>query len=304
MKLVILAAGMGSRYGGLKQLDPITENGEFIIDFSVFDAKSAGFDEIVFIIKKENLELFAETVGKRLSGKIKVSYAFQDISMLPEGYKVPEGRVKPWGTGHALLCAEKEVGDSKFAVINADDFYGRDTFFKLGTYLSSVDKESNSYCMAGYILKNTLTENGSVSRGICTVDENYNLLTVVERTKILRDEGANTVYIEDGVAYPTDENGYVSMNCWGFTPSIFKFLKRDFKSFLDNLTPQTQEKGEFYLPFAVSAAIERKEATVKLLPTRSRWYGVTYSEDKPFVKESIKALINSGEYSAKGIWKD
>ena len=304
MKLVILAAGMGSRYGGLKQLDPISENGEFIIDFSVFDAKNAGFDEIVFIIKKENLELFRETVGERLSGKIKVSYAFQDIGMLPEGYTVPEGRVKPWGTGHALLCAENAVGEDKFAVINADDFYGRDTFNKIASYLEGVSVKESRYCMAGYVLKNTLTENGSVSRGICTVNEQNDLVHVVERTKIYTNKDGNTVYEEDGTTYPTDENGYVSMNCWGFTPSIFKYLKNDFKEFLDTLPPEKQEKGEFYLPFAVASAIERNDATVKLLPTNARWYGVTYADDKPFVKQSIKALIDKGEYSKNGIWKN
>lgn len=304
MKLVILAAGMGSRYGGLKQLDPITENGEFIIDFSVFDAKSSGFDEIVFIIKEENLELFRETVGERLAGKIKVSYAFQDITMLPEGFSVPEGRIKPWGTGHALLCAEKAVGNDKFAVINADDFYGADTFRKLAAFLKDTPVEGNGYCMAGYVLKNTLTENGSVSRGICTVDENYNLISVVERTKILRNEKGETVFIEDGISYPTDENGYASMNCWGFTPGFFAYLKADFKKFLETLPEEKKEKGEFYLPFAVANAIERKDATVKLIPTDSRWYGVTYIEDKPFVKQSIKAIVDRGDYPKDGLWKD
>ncbi len=302
MKLVILAAGMGSRYGGLKQLDPITENKEFIIDFSVYDAKAAGFDEIVFIIKEENLELFKKTVGERISGKIKVSYAFQDITMLPEGFSVPAGRTKPWGTGHALMCAENQVGNDKFAVINADDFYGRDTFNKLSEFLKGVSSEESKYCMAGYILKNTLTENGSVSRGICEIDGDYNLLSVVERTKIMRDENGNTVFYEDGVPYPTDENGYVSMNCWGFTPTVFEYLKGDFKKFLETLPAEKQEKGEFYLPFAVANAIERGDAKVKLLPTSSRWYGVTYAEDKPFVKSSINALFENGEYPKTGLW--
>ena len=243
-------------------------------------------------------------MGERISGKIKVSYAFQDVTMLPEGYTVPAGRSKPWGTGHALMCAEEQVGSDKFAVINADDFYGRDTFMKLASFLKGVSAEDSKYCMAGYVLKNTLTENGSVSRGICEIDKDYNLLSVVERTKIMRDEKGNTVFYEDDVPYPTDENGYVSMNCWGFTPTIFKYLKEDFKTFLDTLPPEKQEKGEFYLPFAVANAIERKNAEVKLLPTNSRWYGVTYIEDKPFVKNSLQALLDNGEYPKKGIWSE
>ncbi len=303
MKLVILAAGMGSRYGGLKQLDPITDNKEFIIDFSVYDALKAGFDEIVFIIKKENLELFRDTVGGRIADKIKVSYAFQDVSMLPEGYTLPECRVKPWGTGHAVLCAREQVGNDCFAVINADDFYGADTFNKLADFLSKTPLDAPSYCMAGYILKNTLTENGTVSRGVCTVDGENNLLSVVERTKIARNEDGNTVFYEDGVAYPTDENGYVSMNCWGFTPVFFDHLAEDFKKFLDTLTPEKTEKAEFYLPFAVATAIENGEGAVKLLPTSARWYGVTYIEDKPSVKKNIQALLDGVQYPADGLWK-
>ena len=231
-----------------------------------------------------------------------MSYAFQSVDMLPEGYSVPEGRTKPWGTGHALLCAEKQIGEDRFAVINADDFYGRDTFNKLSEFLKGVSVNESKYCMAGYVLKNTLTENGSVSRGVCTVDSDYNLVSVVERTKIMRNEKGETVFYEDGVPYPTDENGYVSMNCWGFTSTIFKYLKADFKAFLDTLPAEKQEKGEFYLPFAVANAIERGEASVKLLPTSSRWYGVTYAEDKPFVKNSINALFENGEYPKEGLW--
>lgn len=300
MKLVVLAAGMGSRYGGLKQLDPMTENGEVIVDFSVYDAIQAGFDEVVFIIKKENLEIFNETVKKRMEGKIKVTFAYQDISMLPEGYAVPEGRVKPWGTGHALLCAREQVGDDCFAVINADDFYGRDTYIKIADFLRENKDDKKAFCMGGFILKNTLTENGSVSRGICQTDDNDYLVSIVERTKIMRVDG-QTVYYEDGVPYPTDENGYASMNCWGFTSGIFPFLDEYFRQFLDAKT-DNEEKKEYYLPAAVGKAMSEGLCTVKVLPTNAKWYGVTYADDKPFVKASIRGHIERGEYP-DGLWK-
>ncbi len=300
MKLVVLAAGMGSRYGGLKQLDPMTENGEVIVDFSVYDAILAGFDEVVFIIKKENQEIFDETVKKRMEGKIKVTFAYQDISMLPEGYTVPEGRVKPWGTGHALLCAKEAIGDDCFAVINADDFYGRDTYMKIGKFLKENKDNKGAFCMGGFILKNTLTENGTVSRGICKTDDNNYLVSIVERTKIQRVDG-ETVFFEDGVMYPTDENGYASMNCWGFTSKVFDFLGEYFKDFLDTKTGN-EEKKEFYLPAAVGKGMENGLCTVKVLPTDAKWYGVTYAEDKPFVKSSIRGHIESGEYP-DGLWK-
>ena len=295
MTLVILAAGMGSRYGGLKQLDPMTKNGEFILDFSVFDAKRAGFDKVVFIIKEEMQELCAETVGNRISRQIKVAYAYQKPdALLPAGYTVPEGRVKPWGTGHALLCARQAVGDDTMMVINADDFYGKETFNAISSYLKKADKGTSAFCMAGYVLKNTLTENGSVSRGICEVDEQGHLESITERTKIYRNEDGAVVFEEEGVRYPTNEQGYCSMNCWGFTPAIFDYLEEGFADFMASKGDQL--KAEFYLPSAVDRAMKQGKCTVSVLPTEAKWYGVTYPEDKEYVMSSIKALIEEGTY--------
>lgn len=297
MTLVILAAGMGSRYGGLKQLDPMTENGEFIIDFSIYDAKRAGFDRVCFIIKKENEELFKETVGKRMEKQMEVVYAYQELSMLPAGYAVPEGRVKPWGTGHALLCARDAVGDDCMMVLNADDFYGADSFFSMAEFLKNAGE--GQFAMSGFILKNTLTENGSVSRGICEIDPEGYLLSVTERTKIYRDAAGNTVFEEDGKVFPTDENSCVSMNCWGFTPDIFRILEEEFGLFLkaDGEDPSIDPlKREFYLPKCVDTAMKKGRCHVKVLPSHSKWYGVTYPEDKPKVAASIKEMIRKGEY--------
>ncbi len=295
MTLVILAAGMGSRYGGLKQLDPMTEKGEFILDFSVFDAKRAGFDKVVFIIKKEMEELFRETVGNRISKQIEVSYAYQALDALPEGFAIPEGRVKPWGTGHALLCAKDAVGDDPFMVINADDFYGKESYEAIAGFLKNADPKKNSFCMAGYILKNTLTENGSVSRGVCEVDEQGLLTKITERTKIYRDEQGKVVYEEEGICYPTDENGYCSMNCWGFTSGMFAFLEEGFTAFLKNEKGDPLKK-EFYIPFCVDDAMKAGSCTVSVLPTPAKWYGVTYPQDKEYVVSSIKNLIETGAY--------
>ncbi len=300
MKLVILAAGMGSRYGGLKQLEPVTKHGEFIIDFSCFDAIRTGYDEIIFIIKRENLELFRESVGKRVEKHIKVSYAFQDVGMLPEGYKIPEGRVKPWGTGHALLCAKDNVGKDFFNVINADDFYGSDSFSKISEFFKGKDINSSECCMAGYILKNTLTENGSVSRGVCQCGQENILSSVTERTKIMRENG-ETVYYEDGNAVKIDENSYVSMNFWGFTPCFFEELENGFKHFLDTLTPENALKGEYYIPLAVTNTINKGKCSFKVIPVHSKWFGVTYHEDKPSVVNGIGKLIESGNYP-DGLW--
>lgn len=295
MTLVILAAGMGSRYGGLKQLDPMTEKGEFILDFSVFDAKKAGFDKIVFIIKKEMEELFRETVGNRISKQIEVSYAYQSVNDLPAGYTVPEGRVKPWGTGHALLCAREAVGNDTMMVINADDFYGRETFEAIGGFLKAADKKESAFCMAGYVTKNTLTENGSVSRGICVVDEKGYLTGIAERTKIFRKEDGQVVFEEEGVLTPIDENGCCSMNCWGFTPAIFSYLEEGFHAFLSS-NEGDPVKREFYLPVCVGNTMKEGKCSVSVLPTDAKWYGVTYPEDKEYVVSSIKALIAGGVY--------
>lgn len=299
MTLTILAAGMGSRYGGLKQLDPMTQNGEFIIDFSIFDALRAGIDRVVFIIKKENEALFRETVGDRVSEHIKVDYAYQDLSMLPEGYSVPEGRIKPWGTGHALLCAKEVIGDDNFVVINADDFYGAATFRVMGDFLSAQPIDGTEYAMAGYILKNTLTENGSVSRGLCQTEPDGRLQKIVERTKIYRNAEGQTVYLENDIEFPTDENGVASMNCWAFTPRFFEELEKRFLEFLNYI--EDPVTSEFYLPMAVGKSMEAGRCCVRVLPTPAKWYGVTYPEDKEKVTASIRALIENGKYPFK-LW--
>ena len=303
MTLVILAAGMGSRYGGLKQLDPMTEKGNFIIDFSVYDALRAGFDHVVFIIKEENLELFRSTIGERIERFVKVSYVFQSVNDLPAGFSAPEGRTKPYGTGHALLCAKDVVKDN-FAVINADDFYGRDTFVQLAKHLRTAGKTNgvSHDCMVGFRLGNTLTENGSVSRGHCIVDENGMLTGITERTKIEK-RGDHAAYLaEDGerwIDLPFDT--IVSMNCWGFTPDFFAPLSVSFERFLTNDLPKNAQKAEFYLPFAVDEQRRAGLCDVKVYPTSSLWQGVTYAEDKERVKASLAAMIESGEYPAS-LW--
>ena len=298
MTLVILAAGMGSRYGGLKQIDPITDNGEFIIDFSVFDAIRCGFDRVVFVIKEENLEVFRDTIGKRFEKKIKVEYAFQALEDIPEGFSVPEGRTKPWGTAHALLAA-KDIVDDAFAVINADDFYGMGAYKMIADHYATKDVKASSgdYCMIGYVLSNTLTENGTVSRGVCGVDSEGKLVSVTERTKIEK-VGEGAVSIEDGVEYKIPLDAVVSMNCWGFTPDVFEKIERGFKNFLS--TPQKDPmKCEYYLPLAVTEIMEKGECEVKLYKSYDSWYGVTYADDKEKVKSSIAELIKSGKYPSK-----
>ena len=302
MTLVILAAGLGSRYGGLKQLDPMTEAGNFIIDFSVYDAIQAGFDHVVFIIKEENLELFKETIGNRIEKKIRVSYVFQNVNDLPEGLSLPDGRTKPWGTGHAIYCARNAVKEN-FAVINADDFYGRDTFFQLAKHLKRQDLGTKpaQHCMIGFRLGNTLTENGSVSRGVCEVDSNGKLICVTERTKIEKRE-KNAAYLEDDGESWTDVSfdTIVSMNCWGFSPAIFARLEDEFRAFYEkNL--QNPLKCEFYLPFAVQAQKDEGLCEVSVYPTQSVWLGVTYPDDKPRVKVNIAEMIAKGEYP-QNLW--
>ena len=292
MTLLILAAGMGSRYGGLKQIDPITENGEFIIDFSVYDAIVSGFDKIVFVIKEENLEIFRDTIGKRFEHKVKVEYAFQSIDDLPAGYKAPEGRQKPWGTAQAVLAA-RNIIDEPFAVINADDFYGRSAYASLASHLSGAKK--SDYCMIGYILGNTLTENGTVSRGICQVDGGY-LTDVVECTKISRD-GDTAVYDDGDSLHKIPLDSIASMNCWGFTPDIFDKISVGFKAFLDENGKEL--KKEYYLPFAVKEIMDKKECTVKMYSSMDPWYGVTYKEDRESVVNSLAKLLNDGIYPNK-----
>lgn len=298
MTLVILAAGLGSRYGGLKQLDPMTDAGNFIIDFSIYDAILAGFDKVVFIIKEENLALFRETIGDRIAKKIHVEYAFQRGDDLPAGYTLPEGRVKPWGTGHAVYAVRNIVNDN-FAVINADDFYGRDTFFRLASHLKNAGEVNGraQHCMVGFLLGNTLTENGTVSRGQCKVSADGFLQSVTERTKIVKKEDCAAYLEDDGTTWtdiPFDT--IVSMNCWGFTPAIFEDLEREFSEFLSNLGENAM-KAEFYLPSAVDIQQKSGICDVRVYPTDSYWQGVTYPEDKARVKAAIREMIENGEYS-------
>ena len=289
MTLLILAAGMGSRYGGLKQIDPITDNGEFIIDFSVYDAILSGFDKVVFVIKEENLELFRETIGKRFEGRIKVEYAFQRMEDIPEGYSVPIGREKPWGTTQAVLCARDHINEP-FAVINADDFYGRSAFRLLAKHFETATKAE--YCMVGYILKNTLTENGTVARGVCTVKDGR-LAGINEMTKIKRDGDVASCETENGkVTFPLDS--IVSMNCWGFTPDIFEKLESTFEDFIKN--HGSELKSECYLPMSVGQLMSEGECTVNVYSSEDKWYGVTYHEDRDDVVKSLAALIAEGKY--------
>ncbi len=300
--LVIMAAGMGSRYGGLKQIDPIDEQGHIIMDFSIFDAKRAGFEKVVFIIKKENEADFKEAIGKRIEEVMEVEYVFQDVHNIPAGFPVPEGRVKPWGTAHAVLSAI-DVIDGPFAVINADDYYGKDAFQKIYDYLSThKDDEKYRYTMVGYELGNTLTENGHVSRGICSLNENNELVSVVERTHIeKKDDGA--IYTEDGGvtwhSLPVDS--VVSMNMWGFGASFLQEVKQGFVSFLEENLVNNPMKCEYYLPTVVSNLLADNRATVAVLTSVDRWYGVTYKEDKPVVVAAIKNMKESGLYPER-LW--
>lgn len=301
MTLIIMAAGMGSRYGGLKQLDPLGPGGEFLLDYSIYDAKAAGFDKVVFVIKKENLELFRETVGKRIENAIHVEYAFQDINDIPEGVVIPEGRVKPWGTAHAVYCCRKLVNEP-FAVINSDDFYGADAFRCLAGYLgANASDKVHRYCMAGYMLKNTLTENGSVSRGVCSDTDGY-LTTIAEHTKIERlADGRVVNTFEDGSVEQLPEELHVSMNCWGFTPDFFETLEKGLTAFFEKNRGEALNKAEYYLLTAVQDEINSQTATVRILETDAKWFGVTYREDRPKVVASIGELIDAGVYPEK-LW--
>lgn len=301
MTLVVLAAGMGSRYGGMKQIDPITADGEFILDFSVFDAIRAGFEKVVFVIKEEMLNDFKETVGKRIEGKIKVEYAFQKAERFVGAERIPEGRVKPWGTTHALLCARDYLTEN-FAVINADDFYGKEAFETIASHLkNATDKDGvTNAAMVGYVLGNTLTENGSVSRGVCQVDSEGMLASIVETTQIIPD-GETAAYIIDDKKYPLPYETMVSMNFWGFTPSILDLLAEDFENFLGTISENPLKK-ECYLPLSVDVAMKAGKCGVKTYITNSKWFGVTYGEDKPDVVKGIRELIDAGVYP-DGLWK-
>lgn len=295
-ELVIMAAGMGSRYGGLKQIDKVDDNGHIIIDYSIFDAMRAGFRDVTFIIKKEIEKDFREVIDSHLCGKdINVKYVYQEIDKLPEGFSVPEGRRKPWGTAHALLCCLGTV-EAPFAVINADDYYGRHAFEKIYEFLKNTNDDGKyHYAMVGYRIKNTVTEQGTVSRGICESDERGMLTSIVERTKI-GIKGDNIYYTDNGVDYALDPETLVSMNLWGFTPSYLDECKARFPKFLEENIEKNPEKCEFFLPTVVSELVSEGKADVKVLDNTDKWYGVTYKEDKETVVNAFRELKNSGIY--------
>ncbi|MCK9422187.1 MAG: sugar phosphate nucleotidyltransferase [Bacteroidales bacterium] len=292
--LLILAAGIGSRYGGLKQLDPIGPSGETIIDYSIYDAKRAGFGKIVFIIKESIEQDFKETFVEKLKDKIAIDYVFQETWMVPDGIAVPENRLKPWGTGHAVMMAEDKI-DSPFAVINADDFYSRGAFKTVASYYRHWSPaRENDYCMVGYPLAATLSEFGSVSRGVCQVNENAYLINVVERTHIER-QAAEVVYKnESGQVETISPDTLVSMNFWGFTPSFFAFLRQGFAIFIkDN---RENQKAEFYIPSMVNDLIHNQKVSVKVLGGAEQWFGMTYKEDRGLVVKKIRELVKNGVY--------
>ena len=297
--LFVLAAGMGSRYGGLKQLDGLGPNGETIMDYSIFDAIRGGFGKVVFVIRKDFEDAFREKVLSKYEGHIPTELVFQSINDLPEGFTCPEGRQKPWGTNHAVLMG-KDVIREPFAVINADDFYGRDTFAVIGKYLSELPEGAkNDYCMVGFRVGNTLSESGTVARGICSTDANGHLTTVVERTEIMRVDGPVCYKDEEGKWVAVPDNTPVSMNVWGFTPDYFAHSEEYFKEFLSDPKNMQNLKAEFFIPLMVNKLINEKTATVKVLDTTSHWFGVTYAADRQGVVDKIQALIDKGEYPNK-----
>lgn len=298
MTLVIMAAGMGSRYGGLKQIDPVGQNGEFILDYSIYDAKLAGFDKVVFIIKEENLTLFQETVGDRVAKNIQVEYVFQRIEDIPRGMVLPQDRAKPWGTAQAVLCC-KDIVKENFAVINADDFYGREAFFLLAEFLKQPQTGTSHFCMVGYVLENTLTENGHVARGVCSVNKEGYLTNVTERTKIERIEDI-VYYFEGNDKFEIDVKSIVSMNCWGFTTEIFKAIENNFLCFLKD-NQENILKAEYFLPFVVDDLLKVNQCDVKVLKSKAKWYGVTYHEDKEKVMNYIASQMEQGVYPKK-LW--
>ena len=300
--LLVLAAGMGSRYGSLKQMDGVGPSGEAIIDYSVYDAIRAGFGKVVFVIRHSFAEDFISVFSKeRFGGKIEVEYVYQELDTLPEGFSVPEGREKPWGTNHAVMMAAKVI-DTPFAVINADDFYGADAYRVIGDYLSTLEGRSNSYCMVGYEVNKTLSENGIVSRGVCTVDENGNLTSMVERTKIERNAEGVIVFHDLGEDVALEENTPVSMNLFGFTPDYFKYSEEAFVEFLSAESTKSNLKAEFFIPLMVNRLIGGGVATMKVLSTSAQWFGVTYKEDKPQLMAKIEALIEAGIYP-RNLWE-
>ncbi|MBQ9529972.1 MAG: nucleotidyltransferase [Bacteroidales bacterium] len=296
--LLILAAGMGSRYGSLKQMDGLGPNGEAIIDYSIYDAIRAGFGKIVFVIRHSFAEPFKEHFqAEKFGGDVKFEFVYQELEYLPEGYSVPEGRVKPWGTNHAVMMA-KDVIKEPFAVINADDFYGKESYQTMADYLRSIEGTKGKYSMIGYRLENTLSDFGSVSRGVCETDSNGLLTTITERTAISR-KGDKVVFAEGDTETELDPTCPVSMNFWGFTPEYFDYSEDVFKEFLDGALASGNLKAEFFIPYIVDKLIARGQASVKVLDCDAKWFGVTYKEDRPFTVEKINALISAGVYPKK-----
>ena len=297
--LLLLAAGMGSRYGGLKQLDGLGPNGETIMDYSIYDAIKAGFGKIVFVIRKDFEEDFRNKILSKYEGHIPAKLCFQSLDALPEGFKCPEERVKPWGTNHAVLMAKDAIKEP-FCVINCDDFYNRDAFMVIGKYLSELPEGTkNKYAMVGFRVGNTLSENGTVARGICSKDGKENLTTVVERTEIMRVDNKVSYKDEDGKWVAVDDNTPVSMNMWGFTPDYFDYSVDYFKEFLSDPKNIANLKAEFFIPLMVNKLINDGTATVKVLDTTSKWFGVTYSADRESVVNKMRSLIDNGTYPTK-----
>lgn len=300
LTLVIMAAGMGNRFGGLKQIEAMGPNNEFIIDYSVYDAILAGFTKIVFIIKKENFEIFKETIGSRVEDKIKVEYVFQELNNLPKGYTIPEDREKPLGTAQAILCCNECV-TTPFVIINADDFYGRDAYFKAAEYLKTLENDTNNYAMIAYHIKNTLTENGAVKRGVC-IDKNNYLVDLIESNVERKQNKIIASPLNHDPSFEIEENQTVSMNMLLFTPTIFNFIEDNFSDFLEE-NKKDLIKAEYLIPDLVQKLLKQKKITMKIIETTSNWYGVTYKEDKETVQKALQKLTTEKIYP-ENLWSN
>ena len=298
--LLVMAAGMGSRYGSLKQMDPFGPSGETIIDYSVYDARRAGFGKVVFVVREAILEDFKQIILSRFASRIEVDYVLQELDQVPDGVTVPAERVKPWGTGHAVLVAAPKVHEP-FAVINADDYYGAQSFQLMADYLTGVANDAHEYCLLGYRLENTLSEHGHVSRGVCQIDEAGYLQQVTERTKIYRTDNGGVVYEEDGKTVPLTGQETVSMNLAGFAPSAFAYFEKYFRNFIRERGQEL--KSEFYLPFVMNEVIQRQIAKVKVITTPDRWFGVTYQADKAVAQQRFRELVQQGVYPER-LWDE
>ena len=296
--LLVMAAGLGSRYGSLKQMDPFGPSGETIIDYSVYDARRAGFGKVVFVVREAILEDFKQTILSRFANRIEVGYVLQELDQVPDGITVPAERVKPWGTGHAVLVAAPKVHEP-FAVINADDYYGAQSFQLMAGYLTGVANDAREYCLLGYRLENTLSEHGHVSRGVCQIDDEGYLQQVTERTKIYRTDNGGVVYEEGGKTVPLTGQETVSMNLMGFAPSAFAYFEEYFRDFIRERGQEL--KSEFYLPFVMNEMIQRQIARVKVVTTPDRWFGVTYQADKAVAQQRFQELVQQGVYPER-LW--